>query len=920
MSRPSENTAFWSYPLIRTSEDKQTSRMGVQPGWSSELLGVDGVDQAGQRVAPGWRFVRELEFYNDSRHDETSIVSDMRIVNFRIGSSYYGYGVVYRATRSTAQASSASEETASTVEAEYLLADVFVDFWSSRTGEWSTGNKIMEGVSPTDLFDVAAVGRLVYCFVKGRSPARFYVDDNEAVQVLGQTDAGPFPGPGIMPELISPEDVVTPLGTLSPPADTDQPARGQVVLTLLLPSQTGVFTHSSTTDSSSGPCGTLDDNAQDASAFPLEIGDYVFSYQLFDSRTGQWSALSEIAQCRGRDFNLLPGRSTSSSGTAEDFRDHYAALEIVYDQTEFDRAYIYRSVNVQAAGGTFAAAVQQLDNIIDLCEYHTAQQPDDQGGRYRRAVYFYQLEDKQLVMQKPYVERATFDEQMPFGGAAEWYENTMVVGGVEDGGTVSSPGVNRPRDDERGLGELRWSTIGKFAPELFPPDHRYTLKVPANEVIRLVQLGGNIIGFSRDRSYHMRKAGQFIEVDEMHTGYGLVSPRSVDVTGTFAYFVSHKGLKALDSVGQLDDVNALNQPLVVDWDGTRDSVSCAFDPFMSAFFILNADLEHTIILWMNTNKITEMRDSVFTQVVRGTWPTDPVDWSDALTERAVFLQNTPEPGTAVGGWKPRLFVWDAGRDKTIEGSGAGWDGYGRITTLDPTGDTRFSVQAADYEEALGVVRVGSGLGGEAKFGDRVEGCYLYVVESDEVEVGTKAKIAYRLSSEAVVIVEEHRDRLAGLAIGDKVALSPVYFRWVGHPIALQDEMGNAYSGSEDLTLIKHISSLGATFEDVMGAAADDPIVFDKYRGLVFRGNDNDPLTAAEGRDNSGAVVDTVVDGEAIHWAFFGTQSTSLRGRYGVRGFNLTPGVEVVCPDLDFRLLGVSVDGKITGSRTGTRRE
>ena len=75
----------------------------------------------------------------------------------------------------------------------------------------------------------------------------------------------------------------------------------------------------------------------------FEAGDYVWGYYLYDSKTGRKSAFSEVAQGRQEDFERAEGTTSPASADKEVL---YVVLEMAYDPTKFDQAYIFRSVKV----------------------------------------------------------------------------------------------------------------------------------------------------------------------------------------------------------------------------------------------------------------------------------------------------------------------------------------------------------------------------------------------------------------------------------------------------------------------------------------------------------------------------------------------------------------------------------------------
>jgi len=1232
-----EIQTFWKNDLIRTSENKELTRVGTPQGMAYELIGVDGTLQGGIRPVSGFRKVYELDFYADDLHDETSVVTDFFPVNFRIGADKYGFGFVYRATRSralglqSAATSTSVSNTSLTGSHSFStgadlgsstssgnptglpgLADVFIDFWdstgdaalgSSTTSSFGTkGYKLVDGVSPTAQMDVLVFGRLIYIFIQGRDPALFYVNAVAAVTAvssvsssvsgstspgtsgnaasytltkLGHTSAGPFPGPGRQPLLISPQNA-TALGNLAVPPGSvtyKRPMVGQVVLTTVGPQASGLYgditggftsesgwgsssflegtsygtntlsttsnagsnfqsttsvTVSSNITTSSSGASMLDSHSSSASysdptsscsdtsgtgslsanapkiiagigiiqplstlasppfnfgllnrpktqtvsfrlydqfvagfasnnypnathvviptsvefyfasldeylgnpavldtpvftatnavsnkgfvaadgqvtfypsnikniksgtvylwgirafngstacgfsagnydepvaggtdippniselAFSTKIGgffkyrtvegvdgnsassdnpggatgkyaaqkfepgDYSFGVFLYDSKTGRKSAMSEVAQAREQDFNV-----GLTSELSDDNASHYVAVELGYDPAKFDQAYIYRSVKLQDAGGTFIASIRHLDAVINLADYHTIKNQTGQPWApattsYRHAVYFYRLEDKQLVHQDAYYDPSQFDESMPKGGTALFYGDTMFVSRITESNPKSTADEVRQDDGIRGIGELRYSSLASISPELFPPGNRFVPAVPTNEIVRMKKIGPNAVGFSKDRLYHIRREGYSVKPQEMHEGYGIVGHKAVDAVGSLAYYVTPKGVKAVNSLGELDDFKALDVLIQNAWVNNLENVSVAFDPFVGAVFIHNPDLEHTAVVWFNTGMITELVDMVFSETKQGSWPSTFTNYASTLTDRALFLQNAPKTtaATVVAGFKPRIYVLDHDSSRDISGSSS-FNGQARRTLLDMTGDSRFETSLAFGSSSTGTLTLTGGT-----LGTNFEGCYVYVMDCPTASfIGMKAKVQAKLSATEVRLV--NATDLLNLPVGSRVGFSPVYFRWVGPNLGLQDQDGMIY-GSGDFHRVKQLDALGCSFVDVSGPPVGDEVSSSssgfgdsstdaKYRALVYRGTEANPTSKVFPKDNAGDVVPSVHEIEGERWAAFGEPTSQFQAAHGVMGVALSPGVEVFCPDLDFRLLSVLCAGKI----------
>ena len=87
-------------------------------------------------------------------------------------------------------------------------------------------------------------------------------------------------------------------------------------------------------------------------------------------------------------------------------------------------------------------------------------------------------------------------------------------------------------------------------------------------------------------------------------------------------------------------------------------------------------------------------------------------------------------------------------------------------------------------------------------------------------------------------------------------------------------------------------------------------------GLAYRGSEADPAATAATLDRAGNEVISITDGEGTYYAAFTGTSTTLQGKYGVNGSALSAGVRIICPDVDFRMIGVRITGDVLAtSRT-----
>lgn len=638
----------------------------------------------------------------------------------------------------------------------------------------------------------------------------------------------------------------------------------------------------------------------------FEPGDYTFGYMLVDSKTGRKSAFSQVAQAKATDF-----RNNSLSTKVQ--KPRYVGIELVYDSGKYDLLYAYRSLKVQDAGGTMVAGIPFLDAVVKLEDYHTCKNRNGfefspSLGDLRHAMYFYELDDKQLVYQTPYIDRSIFDQRMPFGGAALSYDGTMLVSRIKGGGSSSDDQL-RSLDATGGLGEMRWSSLQEFSPELFPPFNRYNPTLPSNEVITFSKVGNNAIGLSKNRVYHIRKSGGFIRVQEMHEGYGVVNPKAVDAVGSVAYYASTHGLKAVDSQAQLDELRILNQVFIREWVSDMNDIQLGYDPTMNTLFLLNPNKEEAYCLWFSTAKTTKLADMVFDHVAQGAWPSNFTSnqYANPLQRRAMFLMNAPSGSV---GWEgPRVYIADYMRSKTISGATAAWNGSRRITTLDFQGDSRVIATGTLVGGSFAISPTGSTP--TVALAGGYTGCYLYCLHSatHPQHVGKKTRISGNTTTS--ITVDTTQEWTAYIHSGMVFGVSPVYLEWVGHNLGLNNEVNQVFSLA-DFFRIKMAHTVGCAFTDVAGPPVTDTLTatnpMNRFTAVLYSGTDADPVAKAQTKETDGSLYGSIEDGEGLVYAAFGTDSSD--GRYGAKGNSLSPGVRIFCPDLDYRLLACSVRGNI----------
>ncbi len=634
----------------------------------------------------------------------------------------------------------------------------------------------------------------------------------------------------------------------------------------------------------------------------LPAGNYSFAYQLFDSKTGRRSGLSEIVVAE-KDLFL---------NSAEVEVPLYAALDVVWDHTKFDRMLLWRTVDTSSFG-LVGGGILNLEKIITLDD-HRILDPELENldnDDYSHAFYIYASKDEVLQFKQPYPSGTPiFDEQLPYAGTAEFYEGTLFVSNIRNS-PVTQANEHNINEVKRGLGELRWSSLTDYSPELFPPTNYFIPPTPTNEIIALEGMGGNLLGFSSDRMYFIRKesggSGALMRINEVHEGYGVINQNCAATIGSSSYFLTPRGLKSVNATGKLDDVGAFDYLIFNQWDRDLSNVSMAFDSASSALMILSPSDEEIACLWFNSSRATTIKDATFDQCREGVWPQDNSDFSSSLIDRALFLMNAPVPNAKV---KPRVYILDYKREKTAVVDGTTLN---RLTTLDAPTASIYTVKAVTISwNGKTVIELDELDGGllVTEFSSDWIGSYVYVLSSsDESLIGAKEKL---IDAELNIITlgggGGGAGALASLPVDSVIGVSPIYFRWVGYPLPLEIE-GQQFS-RQDYHRSKHVSSMSAAFTDVSSPA--HTVGFSRFRGLLFENSIDVLRDSAFIVDDAGLMVDSVVDGQSVHWVPFGANA-SLDGIFGIVSSSPAPGLDIFVPDLDFRLMSVLVSGKLLPS-------
>lgn len=897
----------WVYPTVAVSQNKSMERIAVTgENVAYELVGIDGSRKFGCRPNSGFQHARTLSMLEDFSSEafppptasKTSTVSDCFPIHFQIKENEFGFGFVYRVVTGG-------------------NAAIYMDFMPTlavnASTSWQTiliSDHSTDHVSPSADMDVVCMGRYVFTFVKGRACRTFYCDyDLGTTNFISLVIDG---GPGETPILLNSEDTQPFDGATEPPRDpTSNPF-----------------------DSTTAPLGRIVSTATDPDTdvdnpdrdyhlfYP---GNYSFAYYLHNSTTGRRTALSTIAQRSEEDAPI-------------DVSGRYLGITFDVDTEKFDQIFLFRSVKLQSVGGTYTGAILHLDNIYDIDDLKdsTPASAPYTGTNWKVKTAYYELDDIALAMQDIYLDKVSYESEIPYAGTAIGFGGSLIASDPLGPNNQPTYGpftsavslANRIRN----VGEIRWSSLTERSPELFPINNKYVPDVFQNRIYRLAAAGDFAVGFSRDRIYHIRRDSLYMMINDLHAGFGLAGRDAVSEAGPLIYFVTTKGLKAVSNNGQLDDVAALDNLILDDWYDDIQDLKLSFDPYSSCLFILNPNQDQIACLWFSTGRVSEIHDAPFTDLNPGIWPQDwnslgaslPVNSNTVMVERTFFLQNAPSTLSAniPDGWEPRVYIFDFDRKKISFGGDAVSDGTSVLRTLDYTGDCIFEVENVTQSVGKTTITLKSDTTSSKTLssgqGYDLVGAYVYLLSGSSI--GSKAKIYKVVSGTAPVAsgfttAEITTEYFGGVRAGDKIALSPILFRMVGGALPMVRTEKDQVVTSFDMFLNKQVSSIGCHFSDVSGLHEG----YQFFKGLVYNTDSDSAAVSAFPLDFAGTVIgNSIKVGESDDYAAFTKTGLTTTGRHGIQDSVLNPGVEIFCPDIDYKLMAMICRGRTTNTDTSER--
>jgi hypothetical protein len=915
-----ENDVTWTYSLLSASESKASSRTGAPDGFVSELVGIDGTNNGGLVPFPGfremYRFTPDtvnsayggIAWSGGGTNPYASFPYRCRVVDFWSFSVVAGantrvWGFVYVVRRPNVVGSS-------TCNNVYDLLMAFNAPNGSTVPEFRTV-LLQEGMSDGGILadqgnaviSMETTSKAVYVFRRGVAPIAVYFKtsgspiNSTIATVVDPAGPGkriaarPFTNTSSV-EVDFPTAAVNAHDAtwfLDPTNSANSP--GSVVFCRIASGTTPAA-------GSAGAGPYVVSNLTTASV--LKGGSYSFAVQFEDSKSGRKSQIS----------------SNVDMTTTADLKFF---VDGVYDSLRFDTLNIYRSVRTDSAAGAFTNGILQLDAQVTLSSYEVTSLPirsgtlpSTTGVKFFR--YAYQLKDAALVMQDVFLDKPSYSETMPKGGAGALFDGTMLVGNISENAS-----------DLTGTGETRWSASGMESPELFTAQGQYKPSSVGDAVTCFKRTGQLMAGLTRNGVQFYSKQDGFVRVLAAHQGYGVTGPYAAATVGPVTYYLNYRGLKAIFPDGRLDDAQAINQLVGSEWySGTTGAqelsdVSMAFDPATLCLYILNPARKQAVQMWFATGVLSELEDMSFSKVTSGWWQdTDGGTNKNQLVPRALFLQNAPIPDLVTNtSYRPGVFMPSRSySDKTDGEAGAAqvsmFDGkMKRNPSTQITSGQASQTTGSYYDNTCTLQTTPTWTISVNPFGPtdstRMIGMWVYILWPFESSTRPSKFQVLNATSSTLLLTQPTYPTSDPLVIGTPISpvaktlvMDPVYVRVVTGALRMSSDKAEEF-------VIKQPTSMGVVLSDVnlYNPGEGNPGAPQSWYwvGSLFRANESLPLawSAPVAPDGTYAQY-SITNGDSPNWALF--KKHSYLGQW------FFPGFETFVPNVQYRLLGLQVKGRM----------
>lgn len=875
-----DNDTTWPVPTIKASESKECWKSGASNSPIWELVGIDGTNQGAMVLNSGfreaWVFGPEnlagTDFPNNSNVNPYATNTNlMDVVDFwpfsmRIGSSNWAYGIVYIATRP-------SSSTRDLIMEGYRT-DTGVKFYKVVT-EGSAGNALL---GTNYAVDVTCTPRVVYVAVSGQAP--------KAICFSGSTLKLTTAGPGAKPTQTWSETAINGGAAFTPttaqlpdPATVGNPPGSFVIYS------TQAVTGTWTAPTNWAPNST-DWNASEK----FKAGNYSFAVQFEDSTTGRRSQLSN---------------SASVTWTGADRR---LSIVGILDTDKYDTVKIWRSVRSANAAGVFTAGILQLEATFKATDKAITPATNPVwspalGASVIKWAYAVTNSDRVLVMQDVFLDGTSFLSDVPWGGAIATLDNQLVISKIKSQDADT-------QDQMKSVGEIRWSSATDGSYELFATRGRWTPEAFGDTPIAYCRAGQALVGLSQSRAYFIVRDGAYVRVTPAHSGFGIVNPAACSSIGPMVYYVTKQGVKSVYADGRLDEVQALDWLVSVDWANDLGSVSLATSPSTTCIYLLNPNKGKIAILWFSSGTVSEIHDVGFKKCASGWWPNDADTYSSELQERALFLLSPSDlvHTAKTTGYRPRLMVPAvSGIDRKQTPTDTTNNAY-HYGTIDGPGERRTTCTATANASNYDLSYTPPATPWTPTW--RTLGMYGRVLSStrSSSDIGNTFKVVGITASDTPTVKP----------ILGTLPTSGETFRFILNSMVVRAETaplpggtgipGNTAAGG--FMMVKQVTGVTVIFRGVQlspGVVSDGD---GKWRALAYKGDSGTATASGFSNKPDGTATTSIAEGVTPIAAAFGT--------HGIMDPNPSAGIEIYAVCMDFRIVAFAVKGRILGTERTSR--
>lgn len=315
------------------------------------------------------------------------------------------------------------------------------------------------------------------------------------------------------------------------------------------------------------------------------------------------------------------------------------------------------------------------------------------------------------------------------------FDNMLI--GVTDQASPDVAGMDESWTKQDRVPEsIVWSAIHLDEPENFPVLNYEPLNDPSERVLNLYAGSSVAFALTNKSVYRIARGGTGVSVTRIVNSISAMSEDGAVAAGDTLYVLTATGVKEVDGLtNEVRNVKLLNRLIIDDrqWGTSLSDVKLGYDSFAGALILLNTDQKEMVILWEATGAVTRVVNCPWTLIADGQ---DVL--SDGVGQRS-YLVTSSGAVSVIDAFREsgKITMCGAGETDTVNGA--------MTTPL-----------LSNYICDTGVT-----------FPQDVVGHYAYILSGNYA--GTRVQITNRTQDDRLAV-----SGLPGtLAVGDRYAIAPV---------------------------------------------------------------------------------------------------------------------------------------------------